>query len=87
VHGAGADDNEETVILAADHGLNLATAVDDGLRAAESEGELLGKDLGRDKRADVLDATVVEDVGGVADRCGSEVTVPRHFFRFWMKKS
>jgi hypothetical protein len=33
--------------------------------ALQRKGALLGKDLGRDKRADVLDATVVEDVGGL----------------------
>lgn len=64
------DNNEETVIVALDDCLDLATSVENGLGAAEGEGKLLGEDLGRDEGPDGLDAAVVEEVVGLVVRLG-----------------
>jgi hypothetical protein len=77
------DNNNETVVIAANDSLDLPTTLGDGLRAALGERDLLKEDLGtsfvsfrdelsssRNKRANVLDAAVIDDVAAGTVRGG-----------------
>lgn len=65
VDGAGADDDEQSIILAVDDLLGHVTALKDGNGGETREGQILHEDLGGDKGPDTGDTLVIGLVQGL----------------------